>query len=170
MGKKILSIAIIAAAIVVIVFSVVNAMNKKERRENADQAADFTLETLDGTKVSLSDYKGKKVILNFWTTWCPPCKAEMPHMQNFHEKHEDSDVALLAVNLTTSDSIRDVENFIDGYGLTFPVLLDVDGEVGELYEIIPIPTTYFLDEEGNIMEKFIGTLDEEMIENILDSY
>ena len=170
MAKKILSIAIIAAAVVVIVSSIANAMNKKEKRENAEQAADFTLEMLDGKMASLSDYRGQKVVLNFWATWCPPCKAEVPHLQNFYEENENSDVQLLAVNLTASDSMSDVENFVDGYGITFPVLLDIDGEVGQQYEVITIPTTYFLDEEGNIVEKYIGALDEETMENILDSY
>ncbi|KYG89249.1 TlpA disulfide reductase family protein [Metasolibacillus sp. FSL H7-0170] len=170
MVKKIISIAIIAIAIIIVVFNVANTMGKKDKRENAEQAADFSLETIDGSTISLSDYKGQKVILNFWATWCPPCKAEMPHLQNFHENNEDGDVTVLAVNLTASDSVSNAESFVDGYGLTFPVLLDIDGEVGQLYEVITIPTTFFIDEDGNIIEKFIGALDEESMENIIDSY
>ncbi|WP_042470211.1 peroxiredoxin family protein [Bacillus ndiopicus] len=170
MVKKITSIVILAIAIVLVAFAIANAMYKKEKPESTEQAADFTLEALDGTKISLSDFKGQKVVLNFWATWCPPCKAEMPHLQNFHENNENSDVKLLAVNLTASDSVSNAVDFVDAYELTFPVLLDVDGEVGQLYEVITIPTTYFIDEDGNIVEKFIGALDEETMENIIDSY
>lgn len=132
-------------------------------------APDFTLTTLNGDSVSLSDYKGKKVILNFWATWCPPCKAEMPHMQNFYEAYGE-DVEILAVNLTDKDNgIDRIQQFITDYELTFTVPLDESGEVGTTYQAITIPTSYILTTEGTIQHKIVGPMDERMMEQLIQS-
>ena len=130
-----------------------------------DPAPAFTLKTLDGKEVTLADYEGKKVILNFWATWCPPCKAEMPHLQNYYEEMaEQENVEILAVNLTSSDSgIDKVEAFQKDYALSFPIPLDEEGNVGETYQAITIPTTYMIDTTGTIQNKIVGPLDEQMI-------
>lgn len=133
---------------------------------------DFELKTLDGTPVKLSDYKGKKVILNFWASWCPPCKAEMPHMENYYKTNAEADnVEILAVNLTSAerggDIKKKVENFIDEFGLTFPVPLDENGEIGKTFQAFTIPTTYMIDSKGLIHTKIIGPMDEEVLENIV---
>ncbi|WP_404458097.1 TlpA family protein disulfide reductase [Oceanobacillus kapialis] len=121
-----------------------------------DQAPDFNLQTLDGESVKLSDYKGERVIVNFWTTWCPPCRTEMPDMQRFFE---DNDPIILAVNLTDTEvSQQTVKEFVKEYGLTFPVLLDDQAKVSALYRIQPIPTTYFIDANGKIRYKAFGAL------------
>ncbi|HZG70138.1 MAG TPA: redoxin domain-containing protein [Chondromyces sp.] len=135
-----------------------------------EKAPDFELKTLDGQTVSLSDYKGKKVILNFWATWCPPCKEEMPHMQKFYEEQaEEKNVEILAVNLTSSDkSVGHVREFVKSYGLTFPVPLDEEGTIGSQYSAITIPTSYLLNTDGTIGEKVIGPMDEEMLEMLVD--
>ncbi|WP_065410384.1 peroxiredoxin family protein [Pseudobacillus wudalianchiensis] len=134
-----------------------------------NQAPDFTLETLDGKKVALSDYQGKKVILNFWATWCPPCKAEMPHMQNFYEKEANkSNVEILAVNLTNNDQGKEaVAEFSKQYGLTFPILLDQDGTTGSTYQVATIPTTYILNTDGTIHQRIIGPMDEQMMNQLV---
>ncbi|MDS8877070.1 TlpA disulfide reductase family protein, partial [Streptococcus pneumoniae] len=91
-------------------------------------APDFTLTDQNGDTVKLSDYRGKKVILNFWATWCPPCRAEMPHMQEFHENNTDGDVVILAVNLTAQDNGEEaIRSFIDEFGLTFSIPMDETG-------------------------------------------
>lgn len=132
-------------------------------------APDFTLNTLDGDVVQLSDYKGKKVIINFWATWCPPCKAEMPHMQNFYETYGD-DVEILAVNLTDKDSgLERIQQFVTDYELTFPIPLDEDGEIGTTYQAITIPTSYILTTEGTIQHKIVGPMDESMMEQLIQS-
>lgn len=125
-------------------------------------APDFELATLTGKRVKLSDYRGKVVILNFWATWCPPCKVEMPEMQSFYEKSRNSDITLLSVNLTTQEkNEKAVSDFVSDYQLTFPILLDQKDTVGKLYKTISIPTSYIIDREGIIREKIIGPMDEE---------
>ena len=131
-------------------------------------AQDFTLTTLQGEQVSLSDYKGKIVILNFWTSWCGPCKEEMPHMQSFSEKHPD--IQMLAVNLTSMDLGLDaVKQFVEDYELTFPILLDEADAVGKAYNILTIPTSYMIDPEGRVFKEVIGPMDETMMEALISA-
>lgn len=95
-------------------------------------------------------------MLNFWATWCPPCRAEMPDMEKFHQ---DTDVEILAVNLTeTEPHPNQVQQFADEYGLTFPILLDEKVEVATIYAIQPVPTSFMIDSEGIIQFKSIGPL------------
>ena len=129
-----------------------------------DQAPNFTLQTVDGKEVNLSDYKGKKVFLNFWATWCPPCKAEMPHMQSFYEGNPEN-VEILAVNLEESN--EKAKDFADQYELTFPILMDKEGTVAETYEVYTIPTTYVLNEDGTVHQKIVGPMDEPMMKELI---
>ncbi len=133
---------------------------------------DFELETLSGDVVKLSDLKGKKVILNFWASWCGPCKAEMPHMEKYYKKYKDSEnVEIVAVNLTTAErrGMEGVTQFIESYGLTFPIPLDVDGDVSEDYSVITIPTTFLLGTDGKLAQKIVGPMDESMIEELVNN-
>lgn len=137
-----------------------------------DIPPDFELMTLDGEKIRLSDFNGKKVILNFWATWCPPCRAEMPHMENFYKKNaEKLNVEIIAVNLTANEKggngPEKVKKFIEDYGLTFHVPLDEEGEVGDKYRIIPIPTSFLIGTNGVIQKKILGPMDEEMMEKLV---
>lgn len=133
-------------------------------------ALDFELQTLDGKTMKLSDMVGKKVILNFWATWCPPCKAEMPHMQEFYEDQKGNGVEILAVNLTTAERNKDnIGPFIKEYGLTFPVLLDSQGEIGQTYQSFSIPTSYIIDSSGVIQKKIVGPMDKEMMKEVINS-
>lgn len=126
-----------------------------------DMAPDFELTTLDGETIKLSEFRGQRVMLNFWAAWCPPCRAEMPDMQKFHE---NKDVVILAVNLVETESSKEnVENFIADFGITFPVLLDTDTKVGNLYRIQPIPTSYMIDSSGRIQYKALGALNYELM-------
>ncbi|MFV8828890.1 peroxiredoxin family protein [Alkalihalobacterium sp. APHAB7] len=147
---------------------------KKEPKEEiivglqqGNYAPDFELETLDGKFVKLSDFYGQKVILNLWASWCPPCRAEMPHMQDFYEKYKDEGITILAVNLTTLErNTEDIVPFVeDEFQLTFPILLDVDGEIGQIYQAFSIPTTYIIDTSGRIQHKVIGPMSYEMMEH-----
>lgn len=129
--------------------------------DEGDYAPDFSLETLEGDEVSLSDYRGQQVMINFWATWCPPCRAEMPDMQEVYESH---DIEILAINLTeTETSIGQVETFTEDFGLTFPILLDHEIEVADLYEIQPIPSSFLIDSEGRVQSIAFGALNKDMI-------
>lgn len=133
-------------------------------------APDFELSKLDGTTVKLSDLKGKKVILNFWATWCGPCQQEMPDMEAFYKIHKD-DVEILAVNYTVSERANGeekVKQFAEEKGLTFPVLLDKDISVTTTYKVITIPTSYFVDTKGVIQDKFIGPMTQKEMEKRIE--
>ncbi|WP_419887390.1 redoxin domain-containing protein [Neobacillus niacini] len=164
MVKKIIAAVVLIALLGV---AIVQAMDKKAEPENVSQEAasmgglkvgakapDFELKALAGDTVKLSDFKGKKVMLNFWATWCPPCKAEMPAMEEFHKEAGD-DVVILAVNI---DPHLDVKAFVDENGITFPIPLDEEDKVNEMYQVLSIPTTYFIDTKGNIGNKYIGAM------------
>lgn len=128
-------------------------------------APDFELSTLNNEIVKLSDFKGKPVMLNFWATWCPPCRAEMPDFQKLYDDH---DVHVLAINLfITEDDVGNVERFVDQFELTFPVVLDESGEVAKMYKIQPIPTSYIIDEHGLVQNKVIGALNYELMTQFL---
>ncbi|MEJ9281263.1 TlpA disulfide reductase family protein [Ureibacillus thermosphaericus] len=133
-------------------------------------APEFTLTDLSGADVKLSDFKGKIVILNFWATWCPPCREEMPAMQKFYEQNKENGIEIVAVNLTNIDNgVQAVESFVQDYGLTFPILLDKDGVVGNTYGILTLPTSYILDPKGGVIQKIIGPMNEQMMTEIVNS-
>jgi peroxiredoxin len=142
----------------------------KEGLAKGEAAPDFELSTLTGETVKLSDYKGKKVILNFWATWCPPCKAEMPLMQNYYTQAKEENVEILAVNLTTKDrGLEKVEAFVKENNLTFPIPMDTEGEIGSIYQAVTIPTSYMIDTEGRIQKKHIGPMDEKTMMDYIDN-
>ncbi|WLR57078.1 redoxin domain-containing protein [Mesobacillus subterraneus] len=126
-------------------------------------APDFALKNLAGEEVSLKDYRGKKVMLNFWATWCPPCKEEMPAMEQFY-KDNSSEVEILAVNL---DPQNNVKEFVNDNGLSFPILLDQDGSTQQIYSILSIPTTFIIDEQGLILKKHIGSMTFEQMQELM---
>jgi peroxiredoxin len=120
-------------------------------------APDFELQTLDGQTVSLSDYRGSPVMLNFWASWCGPCQSEMPYIQDVFEdaKWQAADLVILAVNW--GESLTTARGFMNTYGFTFTVLLDSTGQVADIYNIRAIPTTFFIDERGIIKYMDIGS-------------
>ena len=126
-------------------------------------APDFELSKLDGETVRLSELQGKIVLINFWATWCEPCKVEMPL---FEERYQmaGSDLEILAVNFDESE--QDVSKFVEEFGLSFPVLLDPGGEVQNLYRVRGYPTTFVVNEEGIVLFHHIGLF----TEGQLDSY
>lgn len=120
------------------------------------EAPDFTLKDLDGKNLTLSSLRGKFVFLNFWATWCPPCRAEMPSMQVLHEKYKNENFVILAVNLR--EDKKTVEKFLKKNKYTFPVVMDVNGDVGgSMYGVSGIPTTYFIGADGYVLGRLVGT-------------
>lgn len=131
-------------------------------------APDFQLENMSGKMVKLSDYKGKTVILNFWATWCPPCKTEMPYIEDFYIKNKDKNVIVLAINLTNLEKNKnDIQQFINDHHLTFPVLLDGKGKVAKVYQNLTIPTTFIIDKTGRIVQKIVGPTNRGTLESLV---
>ena len=120
----------------------------------AGDPVESRLNDADGRPVSLSDFRGKIVFLNFWTTWCPTCRIEMPSMEKLHQKFKDGDFAVVTINL--QEPASRVKEFFKEFKLTFTALLDNGGEVGIMFGINQIPTTYILDKKGRIIGKALG--------------
>ncbi len=129
-------------------------------------ASDFQLQNLEGQTASLGNLRGEPVLINFWATWCPPCRDEMPYIQEIYEEWSDKGLVVLAINLGESSS--QVEEFRQNYHLSFTVLLDIKQDVAQRYNITGIPTTFFIDKDGIIRDKVIGAFpNKTQIENRL---
>ncbi len=134
--------------------------------EAGNLAPDFQLQSLDGQTVSLGNLLGKPVLINFWATWCPPCRSEMPYIQEIYEEWTDKGLVVLAINIGESSST--VEDFMQSQNLSFTVLLDTKQDVAQRYNITGIPATFFIDKDGIIQDKVIGAFQNKtQIENRL---
>jgi peroxiredoxin len=125
-------------------------------------APDFTLMDLDGDPITLSDYRGKIVFLNFWATWCPPCRQEMPAIESFYNEHKDEDVVVIGVDLR--ETVAEVRHFIEEGGYTWTFVIDTNGQVNRDYRVIAIPASFFLDREGVIRAKTVGPMTRQAME------
>ena len=130
-------------------------------------APDFTAYDADGNAVQLSDYFGKPLVLNFWASWCGPCKSEMPAFQQAYEQEDG--VQFLLVNMTGGrETQADAEALLEEEGYTFPVLFDLDLDAATTYGVTALPTTYFLDAEGNLVAWAQGAINEQTLQQGLD--
>jgi peroxiredoxin len=120
-------------------------------------APEFRLKDINGKSLSLRDYRGKVVLLNFWATWCPSCKFEMPSMDAFHKELGDKGLVVLAVNVR--ESVDEVKAFFQEHRLSFPALLDEDGDVFERFNVWSLPTTFIIGKKGELLGKVIGYRD-----------
>lgn len=121
---------------------------------NDERGVSFERPTPDGDRISLERYRGKLVILNFWATWCPPCKEEMPSMQRLWENHRD-DLVVLAMNM--DEPARSVSSFVERFGLSFPIALD-DQTLARRLQVSALPTTYLIGPEGHALAKLEGPI------------
>jgi len=124
-------------------------------------APDFTIQTLDGESVSLSDYQGKVVLLNLWATWCPPCREEMPSMQDLYEDLTNEGFTILAVAAPNPprETLEKIETHIADNNFTFPVLIDSEYKANKIYGTGSIPTSWVIDTEGNLVARLVGATD-----------
>lgn len=124
-------------------------------------APDFTLTTLDGRQVTLSEYRGQPVLLNFWASWCTPCKEEMAALMRAQAFYADEGLVILTINMTFDDSREAVTHFVAQEHLTLPVLLDEQGTVTRpLYRVVGVPTSVFISAEGVIIQTHLGAMSE----------
>ncbi|PAV29533.1 thiol-disulfide oxidoreductase [Virgibacillus profundi] len=158
---------ILAVMLVAVVFAVVSNLQKDNTIYRAgDPAPDFKLQQISKNNeletIQLSDLEGKGVMLNFWGTWCKPCEAEMPYMQDLYPEYKEKGIEIVAVSLDATELV--VHRFIDEYDLTFPIPHDKTGEVKDLYKVGPIPSTFFINPDGEIEEVVEGALSLERLE------
>ena len=132
-------------------------------------AADFTLYDIDEKLHKLSEYRGRVVIINFWATWCPPCRFELPSMDQAYQILKQKGGVMLAINV--GEDADTVFNFTADYPVTFPLLLDKDATVIKQYPVVGLPTSYIIDPQGHIVYRVLGTrdwTDKKLLESILD--
>ena len=146
------------------------SVSSTEEPEAPKPAPDFTVTYLNGNTVSLSDFNGKPVVINFWATWCPPCKSELPYFENMFKKYGEQ-VEFMMVNLTdgvqeTADSVNE---FIEESEYTFPVYLDTEYSAAVAYGTYSIPVTVFVDGEGNLVYEKVGMIQENILEACIKS-
>lgn len=167
MKKWIIPLLLVAAFVYAIVdFVSANDQVQPDEKERTMQATDFSLPALEGSERSLSEEKGKVVIINFWASWCGPCNTEAPHLQAYYEQHQ-KDVEILGVNVTSKDKKDAAQKFVDEYELTFPILLDSTGDVSSMYGAFTFPTTIIVNRNGEIEHEIRGPLDEQHLEELL---
>lgn len=140
--------------------------------ENSDDSVNYgnSLLNQDDKPISLADYHGKVVFLNFWATWCPPCQREMPEIQKLSEKYQNSeDIAILTVVMPGGQEMdaAGIKKFLKEKGFTMPVIFD-DGRLSSSFQITSLPTTYMFDRDGNVYGSVVGQLSSDMMENIID--
>ncbi len=147
-------------AILALAFGVVWLQSSKyEPLRVGMPAPDFSLPDLQGNKQRLSDYRGKVVFLNFWATWCKPCKEEMPSMQVLWENLKKEDFVMLAVSMDRVTTTKDIPPFVENLKLTFPIFTDSWGQTDKRYKLMGVPETYIIDQSGVLREKVIGPRD-----------
>ncbi len=155
-----LVVSLIAVGVLVLVFGIVWMQSSKyEPPKIGKIAPEFALVDLDDKPVRLSDYRGKVVFLNFWATWCKPCREEMPSMEVLHRNFAKDGLVVLAVSIDRVTTTKDIPPFIKSMNLSFPVLIDSWGKTDMPYKRMGVPETFIIDQEGVIREIVIGPRD-----------
>ena len=129
-----------------------------------EAAPDFAVETFDGETLRLSDLRGQVVVLNFWASWCPPCRWEMPFFETISQEYKERGVVFLGVAM--SDTIEDASDFADSAGVTYPLALDAANEIARDYEVLGLPTTFLIDKDG-VIQRRLGVANEGVLKIFL---
>lgn len=156
-----------------LVFAIVSNLTAEEDAtvDIDDKAPDFQLNSVANydvggeSSLQLSELEGKGVMLNFWATYCEPCEREMPYMEELYPKYKEQGVEMVAVSVDATELV--IDKFVDHYNLSFPILHDKNSQVLDAYGIRPLPTTYFIDENGVVVERVLGELSLERLEGYL---
>jgi thiol-disulfide isomerase/thioredoxin len=158
--KVILLSVFFAVAAVIFLFSYGgNNLQKPATGNGADSATVLSVaDSLSGKKLSASEYYGKVLFVNFWATWCPPCKEEMPSIEALYREMSSSDNFRM-VTILYKDSPSSAHEYMKSQGYTFPVYVDTEGKTARQYGVTGVPETYIVDKKGNLVKRFIGGLD-----------
>jgi cytochrome c biogenesis protein CcmG/thiol:disulfide interchange protein DsbE len=162
-----LVVTLIAIGVLVAVFGIVWLQSSKyEPPKIGKVAPDFALVDLDEKPIRLSDFRGKVVFLNFWATWCKPCREEMPSMEILYKNFEKDGLIVLAVSIDRVTTTKDILPFIKSMSLSFPVLVDSWGKTDMPYKRMGVPETFIIDQQGVIREIVIGPKDWTILDNL----
>lgn len=155
--KSVVSVWLVTVLLIMMTIVVATEKGNQTLPELAEPfaAPDFTLKGEDGKTYRLKDYRGKVVILNFWATWCPPCREEMPSMERAWQIIKDKDIIILAVNV--GEDADTIFEFTGQYPVTFPLPMDINGEVIKQYPVRGLPTTYIIDPNGKATHRAVGS-------------
>ncbi|MBS4209712.1 thiol-disulfide oxidoreductase ResA [Bacillus sp. FJAT-50079] len=167
--RLLLRTVILSVMVAAVVYTLYANFTKDTRTKIAvgDQAPDFVLTDMDGNKHKLSDYRGKGVFLNFWGTYCEPCKREMPYMNNQFHAYQDQGVEILAVNVGEPEFL--INKFANRHNLDFPILKDKNKDVMSVYDVGYLPATFLVNPEGEITLIEVGELTEAKIKGMMES-
>ncbi len=134
--------------------------------KNSPPAPDFSANKLGGGKVTLEALRGKGVIINFWATWCPPCKAEMPAFDKIYKKYKKDGIVIYGINY--KEDVEIINEYLAGAPVSFPILFDENGDLANMFNVFGLPATYFIDENGNLLGSVTGAVDEKYLEGWID--
>lgn len=167
--RSVIRSIILAVLVAAIAYTVYVTATKDTNKviDEGDKAPEFVLTDLDGQKHKLSEYEGQGVLINFWGTWCPPCKEEMPALNNSYNKYKDQGVQVLSINIAQSDF--EVQNFVDEYKLDFPMTIDKSKSVMRTYNVDQLPATFLIDSKGKIQKILTYGITESQFDQYMES-
>lgn len=160
--------AVIYVAIVLTAGLMIYAFQPPKQMGEGDVAPNIALSLLDGETKSLADYRGKVVVLDFWATWCAPCRFTMPKMIQFHNRHRDQNVVVIGVAVDVT-SRAEIEQFVKEMGVNYPIAVDSGAKAKEAYQIRSLPTLFIIDKEGNILRRMEGYDPQNTIQTLEDT-
>jgi peroxiredoxin len=159
-------ILLVAVSITVAALSFPACSSSPEVVARKGEAVDFSLPDLDGNVIDIKDYRGSVIVLNFWATWCPPCRAEIPDFIEVQENYRDKNVVFFGIS---ADDFNSLKGFSSEYGMTYPTLFDKDGDVHYAFKISAIPHTFILDKDGFEAFNQVGMMSKQQLSDAIDS-